>query len=76
MIQQLLQLCPWQDRTKDQLGDIHTRSIREDQKPAAGNYFLLKELLMRGTASQVILWMFQVLMHLKEGLIDTGGTKI
>ena len=32
MIQQLLQLYPWQDRTKDQLGDIHTSSLREEQK--------------------------------------------
>ena len=51
MIQQRLQLCRWDDRTKDQLRDIHTTFI----KPAAGNYILLKELSMCATASQVIL---------------------
>ena len=39
MVQQLLQLSPGQDRTKDQLRDIHTSFIREEQKHAAGNYF-------------------------------------
>ena len=76
MIQKPLQLCPWQDRTQDQLRDIHTSSIREEQKCTAGNYFLLKELPMCGTASQVILWRLQVFRHLKEGLRDTGGIKI
>ena len=44
MIQQLLQLCPWQDRTKDQLGDIHTRFIREEQKPTACNYIFTERV--------------------------------
>ena len=38
--------------------------------------FLLKEVPMCGTASQVILWRLQVLRHLKDGLTDTGGIKI
>ena len=46
------------------------------QKLTAGNYYLLKELLMCGTASQGILSRFQILRHVKEGLTDTGWIKI
>ena len=66
MIQQLLGFVFMPGAKVDQLGDIHTSSIREEQKPAAGNYFLLKELPICGTASQVILWRHQVLRRLKE----------
>ena len=38
MIEQLIQLCPCQDRTIDQLSDIHTSFIREEQRPIASNY--------------------------------------
>ena len=46
------------------------------QKTLQATIFLLKELLMCGTTSKVILWRLQVLRHLKVGLTDTGGIKV